>query len=131
MVEISTMTWPGEPGKEIDVVSVHLDFSRKSVRQRQAKEMIERLLPRNRSLIIMGDFNCEWQEKSSALRMLAEGLNLQGYESHNVRMDTFPLLKKRLDWILISEDLEFVQYEVLSDLISDHYGVVCELRRRG
>ncbi len=45
-------------------------------------------------------------------------------------MDTFPLWKMRLDWILISPQLAFVSYEVLPDTLSDHRGVVSEIRMR-
>jgi endonuclease/exonuclease/phosphatase family metal-dependent hydrolase len=34
---------------------------------------------------------------------------------------------KRLDWILISEELEFVDYDVLPDLVSDHRGLVARI----
>jgi endonuclease/exonuclease/phosphatase family metal-dependent hydrolase len=55
---MGTVHWPGHPHFLLDVVSVHLDFSRKSVRQRQAHEIIERLADRQRPLVLMGDFNC-------------------------------------------------------------------------
>jgi hypothetical protein len=37
----------------------------------------------------------------------------------------------RLDWILISEGLEFAEYATLGDRISDHLGIVADVRRRG
>jgi endonuclease/exonuclease/phosphatase family metal-dependent hydrolase len=35
---------------------------------------------------------------------------------------------KRLDWILVSSDLEFVDYHVVNDELSDHRLVVTTLR---
>lgn len=128
---LATIPWPGHPNAYLDVVSVHLDFSRKSVRQRQVQDMINKLSPRNNPIIIMGDFNCEWTTKGSAVRTLAEELNLRGYQPHSEAMNTYPLLKKRLDWILISPELEFVEYKVLADTLSDHLGVICEVKKRG
>ena len=128
---VATFDWPGEPNVKINVVSVHLDFLRQSVREWQVAEMIDKLSSRGGELIVMGDFNCEWKSKESAVRAIAEGLNLKAYQPESAEMDTYPLLRMRMDWILISAGLEFVSYEVLSDAISDHYGVVCEVRRVG
>ncbi|MHC4333503.1 MAG: endonuclease/exonuclease/phosphatase family protein [Planctomycetota bacterium] len=128
---VATVDWPGEPNMEVDVVSVHLDFSRKSVRARQVEDMIERLSSRGRPLIVMGDFNSEWRSSKSAVRALAERFNLKAYQPASPRMDTFPLLGMRMDWVLISADLEFVTYQVLPDVISDHYAVLCEVRKTG
>ena len=43
-------------------------------------------------------------------------------------MTTFPGSGERLDWILISPELEFVSYTHLDDTLSDHLGVVAQLR---
>lgn len=125
---LCTIEWPGCSGTEIDVVSVHLDFSRRSTRQRQIEEIVRTLAGRERPLIVMGDFNCEWTSKDSALRELGEKLNLMAYRPEVPDMDTFPKLKKRFDWIAISRELEYVTYGVLHDAVSDHLAVVCELR---
>jgi endonuclease/exonuclease/phosphatase family metal-dependent hydrolase len=44
----------------VDVISVHLDFSRKSVRLQQIDELADVIEERAGPLIIMGDFNSEW-----------------------------------------------------------------------
>lgn len=128
---VATIDWPDDPNIKVDVVSVHLDFLRKSVREWQVEDMIDRLSSHGRPLIVMGDFNCEWKSKESAVRAVAEGLNLKAYQPGSPEMDTFPLLRMRMDWILISPGLEFVTYKVLPDVISDHYGVVCEVKKTG
>ena len=124
---VSTISLPGEPSFKIDIVSVHLDFSRKSVRKAQVEEMISKLEGRAQPLLIMGDFNCEWADKKSPLRMLAEKLNVKPYQPEAKNMITFPTLGKRLDWILISAQLEFATYTVLPDIISDHFGMISEI----
>ncbi len=125
---VSTIRWPGSPHIEVDVVSTHLDPFSPSVRKLQAMELIETLQQRNRPVILMGDFNTDWQQES-ALRMIADALQLQAYrpDHDHPGMNTFPALGKRLDWILVSPRFEFVSYRVLPDVVSDHLGVVAQL----
>jgi endonuclease/exonuclease/phosphatase family metal-dependent hydrolase len=135
---VCTVAWPagrdgggGSHAGEVDVVSVHLDFSRDSVRRSQVGEMIEALSRRGRPLVIMGDFNCEWTDADSPLRALAQALDLAAFEPGSAEAPTFPKLDRRLDWILISRELGFVTYRVVPDIVSDHLGVVAELRTAG
>jgi endonuclease/exonuclease/phosphatase family metal-dependent hydrolase len=111
----------------VDVVSVHIDFSRKSVREQQSAELGEMLAGRGNPLIIMGDFNSDWSADEQVVRALAEHAELHVY-----RPDADDLLTyagtKRYDWILISRQLEFVSLEVLPDVLSDHSAVVAEIR---
>jgi len=127
-IVISTINLPGDPDIEVDVASVHLDFSRKSVREIQAKEITSKLGHRKRPLIMMGDFNCEWTAKESTLRVLAKELNLKAYQPCAANMNTYPKSGRRLDWILISPEFEFITYDILEDTISDHLGIVSELK---
>lgn len=127
-VVISTIQVPGDPDIEVDVASVHLDFSRKSVRRKQVQEIIGALCHRKRPLIMMGDFNCEWAANEPTLRILADELNLQAYRPEAFDMKTYPKSKKRLDWILISPEFEFITYDVVQDTISDHCGVIADLK---
>ena len=125
---ISTITMPGNPSVDVDIVSVHLDFSRKTVRERQVYEIIDRLRNRKRPLIVMGDFNCEWISKEQTLRVLMEDLNLRAYRPGAKNMITFPKSSKRLDWILVSPEFDFITYDIISDTISDHQGVIAEVK---
>lgn len=127
-VVISTVNVPGDPDIEVDVASVHLDFSRKSVRRKQVQEIISALCHRKRPLIMMGDFNCEWVAKEATLRTLAKELHLQAYRPEAFDMKTYPKSQKRLDWILISPEFEFITYDVVQDTISDHCGVIADLK---
>jgi len=124
---VSTIHWPGMPCVEFDVVSIHLDFTSRSVRRQQAMELIEALRTRNRPLIIMGDLNSEWQLQNSTVQYLSRELALSAYSPERTDLDTFPAFGERLDWILVSPELKFRSYRVLADVVSDHRGVVAEL----
>ena len=129
---LSRMTWKPNPEKDkkvqIDIVSVHLDFSRQSVREEQIAEIAEALSKRNNPMIILGDFNSEWFSEESVVQELAEKAQMKVYEPHADNMHTYVKGGKRLDWILISNELEFVSYKVLPDVISDHLAVVAEVK---
>lgn len=120
--------WPGRPGFWVDVVSVHLDFSRKSVRTRQARELIDRLADRRHPRVLMGDFNCGFGPKDTTLRLLTEELDLRAHEPEAEHLMSFPTLRKRLDWILVSPEFDFVEYRTLPHVLSDHRAVVATLR---
>ena len=112
----------------MDLVSVHLDFSRSAVRAKQVAEMIDLLSQRPNPLILMGDFNSDWFSEDSALRMLAAGLELRAYRPEATDLGSYPRSGRRLDWILISEPLAFSAYRTLELGLSDHHAVFAELR---
>jgi endonuclease/exonuclease/phosphatase family metal-dependent hydrolase len=56
----------------VDIVSVHLDFSRKKVRERQIDEMTKVLKDRIGPMIILDDFNSEWFSDEAVVREIAE-----------------------------------------------------------
>lgn len=112
-------------GVEVDVVSLHLDPLLGVRRKNQVDQLVDRFEESDRPLIIMGDFNAEWGEGKPATR-LADGLGLAAYRPG----DDLPTFKgkRRLDWILISEDaLEFEDYRTLPDELSDHQPVVADI----
>ena len=124
----STVGWPGRPRLEVMIVSVHLDFARASVRGEQVQRLVAQLRKFEGPIVVMGDFNCEWQGRETSLRTLAGDLGLHAYQPSADDMATFPGFEKRLDWILISPELEFASYAHLDDTLSDHLSVVAELR---
>jgi len=125
---VSAIQWPGAPHLQVDVVSLHLDPLNPSLRRQQAAELIETLQARALPVIVMGDFNTDWQHEDSALRMAAEALRLKAYQPHNAELETFPARGKRLDWILISEHFEFLSHHTLPPGLSDHRGVIARLK---
>jgi endonuclease/exonuclease/phosphatase family metal-dependent hydrolase len=129
---VGTIRWPGTRQFSLDVVSVHLDFSRKSIRQRQAREIIAHLAGHRRPLVLMGDFNCGYSTKDPTLAILARELNLYPHEPEATNMVSFPLRNRRFDWIMVSADFRFRDYRTLPNVLSDHRAVVAtlELARR-
>ncbi len=115
----------------VTVVSVHLDYSRKKVRDAQIDEMVDALSGLDSELIVMGDFNSRWTDDPSHVKELAERLGLAAYDTNATDLGTYKSLDgKRLDWILISSQLEFVEYRVLSTVVADHFAVYSQLRRK-
>ena len=112
----------------VTIVSVHLDFSRKSVRDKQIGILVEELKDVESHLIVMGDLNSRWDQKRSHVQQLSELLDLTVYEPQNDLLGTYKKTDgKRLDWILVSSDLTFSRYEVLPDIVSDHLAVYAEV----
>ena len=127
----ATLDWPGNGTTRVDVVSVHFDFLRKSVRLKQVGQLVRHLADRTGPLIVMGDFNCQWSDRRSALRTLAEARQLRAYRPGAMGMKTFPKLGRRLDWVLISPELEFAEYAVVKATVSDHRPVACVVKLAG
>ena len=77
----------------------------------------------------MGDFNSTWDRADDAVRLIAQELNLRPFEPENDKWSTYPSFdpRLRLDWILISEELQFHDQWCWRDKISDHLGVTAEL----
>lgn len=112
---------------DLTLVSVHLDFSRKSSRERQFKEMTEVLADFPRPLIIMGDLNTEWDSEDRLLQGFVSTMQLVPFEPESSQLGTYKNGEKRLDWVLISDDLTFSSYEVLSETVSDHQPVMASV----
>ena len=77
-------------------------------------------------MIIMGDFNAGWGT-NSPIKTLTKALDLKAYKPERKGMVTFPMTKKRIDWIVISREMDFLDYRVLPDSVSDHKGVLADL----
>jgi endonuclease/exonuclease/phosphatase family metal-dependent hydrolase len=111
----------------VKFVSVHLDFSRRSVRRSQISEMVSVLGQIEGPMILMGDFNTDWQTEDSSLKYLAETLGLVVFKPHADGLSTYGEKGARLDWVLISPELDYVSYYVKPDVVSDHYAVAADI----
>ena len=112
--------------RKIDIISVHLDFSRQSVRDEQIGEMLEIVSARTNPTIILGDFNSEWLAETSVIKELTEKSRFITYKPEAANCNSYK--DTRLDWILITKDLEFVNYQVLPDTLSDHSMIIADIR---
>lgn len=116
---------------EIDVVSVHLDFLRPALRYQQILQMVEVLQGRRRPRIVLGDLNCSLSRERQAWALLEDLLDIHPFAPER-DLPTFPVHRpsRRIDWILASPELEFVDYRTLRTPLSDHLGVVADLDRK-
>lgn len=131
---LAQIDWQPDKSKSpiaVDILSVHLDFSRKKVREQQIKDMLSIMKKRNNPVIILGDFNSEWPSSESVIRKLAECGGSKVYKPDATDLGTYKSGKYRLDWVLLSDDLEFKHYEVLKDVLSDHQSIVVEVAYLG
>jgi len=126
---VATVPFPGAPGRGVDIVSVHLDFLRKVVRRRQIREMAAELAGRTNPLVVLGDMNSWWERRNDAIHLLMDTLGVRPCQPEADHLATFPSLRPRLrlDWILVSQGLDFGRYQVVADRVSDHLGVVAEI----
>lgn len=125
--EIEWQPYENQPPIPVDVLSVHLDFSRKSVREQQISDILRVLDSRSNPVIILGDFNSNWKTTNSVIKILAKCSNAQVFEPDSINHGTYKEGKHRLDWALLSEDLEFKNYHVLPDIVSDHRAILVEV----
>jgi len=119
-------------GEQLTVVSLHLDSQSVPARESQVDVMVQALAGRNMPLIVMGDFNSRWENEKDAVRQIAQRLDLSAYKPESRELLTYHTtrLNKRIDWILISSELEFTTYAVWPDQVSDHLGVAARVRWR-
>lgn len=118
---------PGLSGTEvlIDVVSVHLGFSSKSKRMVQLLELKKLLAKRTNPKIVMGDFNSSWNSGEDLLQELINSKGLRAYLPEAEDLNTYK--DERLDWIFISNCINFKSYRTAKDELSDHRAVVAEI----
>jgi endonuclease/exonuclease/phosphatase family metal-dependent hydrolase len=115
----------------VDVVSVHLDFSREKIRARQIDELRGVLTGRKNPLVLMGDFNSRWFTNDSVVQTMSRRAGLQVYRPEAADLGTYGSGRYRFDWVLISAELEFISYQVLPQEISDHRAVVAVIGFKG
>ena len=119
-------------GRPLVVTSVHLESGSAAIRRVQVDMIVNALTERAKPVVLMGDLNSRWENESDAVRLLAARLHLRAYRPEDPGLGTFRSTtpRTRIDWILISEKLEFVDYAVWPDQVSDHLGVAASLRWR-
>ncbi|OGQ90762.1 MAG: hypothetical protein A2289_02645 [Deltaproteobacteria bacterium RIFOXYA12_FULL_58_15] len=114
----------------VDVVSVHLDFASGSARARQLRMLEKALATREGPFVVMGDFNCEWGA-ADCVRDFAQRTGLSTDQA-TLDVPTFPAdgPRHRLDWILVSPQLEIRSLWILNVQVSDHMPVVADIALR-
>lgn len=112
----------------VDIISVHLDFSRDSVRKTQTAELLAVLGKRSNPAIILGDLNSDWFSDDQLVRSLIEKSAFRAYRPAAKNLASYPSSNRRLDWILVSSEFEFIDYKVLPDVVSDHLAISAVIR---
>lgn len=117
-------------GRPIVVAAAHLTSGLEAKRREEAGRITAVLSVAHKPIVLMGDLNSRWGDQDDGVRILAARLDLHAYQPDNEKLATFSvqLPNIRIDWILISPELEFVDYQVWNDEISDHFGVAATLR---
>jgi len=121
-------------GDPLAVITVHLDFASARRRRAQLEELARLVGDTSRPLVVMGDFNTSWTERDrSGLAEFADKLGLRPWcpelRAHRDGVRTFRGMPRRLDWILVSKELDFANYATLGgERVSDHIPVLADLR---
>ncbi len=124
---VATMQVPEWSG-EIDVVSIHLDFLQGETRRRQIRRLIDAVAHRERPLVVLGDLNCSWHLEPDSMGLLIRELGVRAFNLRSFA-PTWPAHRPRLrlDWILISDELDYQNYRTVDTPLSDHLAVAADL----
>lgn len=117
-------------GRPLIVTSVHLDSDSADTRRTEAEQIIKVLSATHRPIVLMGDLNSRWNRPDDAVRVLSDRLHLIAYQPERAGLDTYSTgsPRVRIDWILLSRELEFTEYRVLRDAVSDHLAILARVR---
>ncbi len=128
---LATVGVPAWGNAAVDVVSVHLDPIAPQKRRQQVADLVDALRGRGRPLIILGDLNCCWRREPETMRLLSDQLSVRSHAPDQLQ-PTYPAYRprRRFDWILVSNDLEFGCHRRLPVKLSDHLGVLADLTVR-
>jgi endonuclease/exonuclease/phosphatase family metal-dependent hydrolase len=124
---LSTIDWPERTSVKVDLISLHLDPISHSERRSELNTLLETMDHRDNLRIIMGDFNMEYGEQRALLADLTTALDLHTWQPQGEDLVTFQRSGKRLDWILVSREFEFLHHEILGDVVSDHQPVLADI----
>jgi len=114
----------------VDIISVHLDFSRRSIREKQIEELGNILECRKNPVVILGDFNSDPRYENAGIALMEELIHtgnaafdrIEIKNTYNSREPT-----ERLDYIFYNTDfIKEVSAEVVDEFgeASDHLPVL-------
>ncbi len=122
---MATVKW-GE--MELNVISLHLDFTRDSVRESQLNLLASKINESGKPVIISGDFNSDLSKPY--LVNFMKKLKLSTWKPNAKDIVTFPGLGgSRIDWILASAEFKITSHTVLDEIISDHKAVKVTIKK--
>lgn len=117
-------------GRVVTFAVAHLDFRTAKNRTRQVQKMIEVLKGIDGPLVVMGDFNYDLTGTEESLRLLVEALSLTTWTPRRGTGATFPAKRPatRIDYIFITDDLEFVACASPAKHLTDHLPVIAVIK---
>lgn len=127
--------------RPLAVYSVHLHSESAEIRCAQVDQLVESIRASTLPVVVLGDLNSQWSHPNDGVRHLAAAAGLEALcpdddpttdRPSNAGANTFPSAapRKRIDWVLISKELEFVSERVVPTRVSDHLAVETEIRWR-
>lgn len=112
----------GEPGEELAVCVLHLALGRRA--RRLQLDFVGELIQPYRYSVVMGDMNCNCQAPELVRLVDSAGLQEPACDEHS-----FPSWRplRRIDHILVSDNLRVACAEVVNFPLSDHLPVFVEI----
>jgi len=119
-------------GVTITFTNAHLDFKHAKNRRRQVEKMVEILKQVKHPLVVMGDFNCELDGGEDSVRFLVDSLGLSSWKFKRGECRTFPSHKPNvgIDFVFISDEMEFVGCVAPAKVLSDHLPVIAVIKMK-
>lgn len=110
--------WVSAKARGVTIVSAHTDFARAHIRDRQMSMLVASL---RGPTVVAGDLNDQWPA-------VERWFGSTGFHTPREAGTTFRKLgRRRLDWVLASQELRFKRYETLPGDLSDHQAVLAEI----
>jgi endonuclease/exonuclease/phosphatase family metal-dependent hydrolase len=120
--------WGGADERTVTLVSLHLHFLPGARHREQTDALIADLNDLPRPLIVCGDFNASWKGGRGAPARVAAALGLVAWK-HDAPSDDDAYRthrSRRIDWILASPSLRWLDARTLDPRLSDHRFPVAE-----
>jgi endonuclease/exonuclease/phosphatase family metal-dependent hydrolase len=108
-------------GKDLNVINVHLGLD-KEERRKQMNEIIKYVSKLEKPYVLVGDFNQSYLDvDKNYFKDVAKELKQDHILTHITTLN-------RIDYILTSDDVEIVSYDVLFENMSDHYPIIVKIK---
>lgn len=108
-------------GKKLNIINLHLGLNEKE-RKKQIKEVEYFIKKLDNPYVVVGDFNDGSMEIDETLfKDAAKNENKDNVLTFSTALD-------RIDYILLSPDIEIIDYDVLMKNMSDHYPIVAKFK---
>lgn len=112
---------------DVCIFLVHLSIKYRH-RQQQLRSLHDLLSETRKPVIVAGDFNTFWGNDELYLFMRATGLR----SANSAGLPSFPSRSPRaeLDFVLVSDEIDVLDFQIPDVRWSDHRPVVCDFRVR-